>query len=80
MSVVSNLAVERARRSIDHLLDAVERLRRELDQVDPAEATDRLRDLTDRFTTVGITMLAATVVMHEDLDQRFTQLQRRRSG
>jgi hypothetical protein len=78
MSVVVNLAAERARRSIDYLLDRIEGIRRELDQASLARTTGRLRDLADGLAEAGITMLAATVVMHEDLDQRFRDLQRER--
>jgi NTP pyrophosphatase (non-canonical NTP hydrolase) len=78
MSVVANLAAERARRGIDSLLDRIERIRRELSRAPTAQTTDRLRDLADRLAEVGITMLAATVVMREDLDRRFRDLQRRR--
>jgi hypothetical protein len=74
MSAIVNLAVERARRQMDCLLDAVEQIRGELEHAYPTEATDRLRDLTERLTEVGITMLAATVVMHDDLDRRFGRL------
>jgi ribosomal protein L16 Arg81 hydroxylase len=76
MSAIGNLATERARRSIDHLLDAVDQIREELEHADPTETTVRLRDLTERLAEVGITMLAATVVMHEDLDRRFGSVQR----
>ena len=47
MSVVVNLAAERARRSIDSLLDRLEGIRRNLDQVPLAIPADGLRDLGD---------------------------------
>jgi hypothetical protein len=80
MSAAVNLAAKRARRSIDHLLDAIDRIRGDLDQAPWTEAADRLRDLADRLSKVGITMVAATVVMHEDLDRRFADLKRPRAG
>jgi hypothetical protein len=47
-----------------------------LDQAPLARTTARLRDLADGLAKAGITMLAVTVVMHEELDQRFRDLQR----
>jgi hypothetical protein len=78
MIAVVNLAAERARRSIDSLLDRIEGIRRELDQAPMAKPADSLRDVVACLAEVGITMLAATVVMHEDLDRRFRDLQRQR--
>jgi hypothetical protein len=63
---------------MDPLLDAVDQIRGELEDAYPTETTVRLRDLTERLAEVGITMLATTVVMHEDLDRRFERLQRQR--
>jgi hypothetical protein len=76
MSVIVNLAAERARRSIDSVLDRIEGIQRELDQAHMAERVENLRELADRLTEVGVTMLATTVVMHQDLDRRFRRLQR----
>jgi hypothetical protein len=75
MSAIVNLAAERARRRMDCLLDAVDQIRGQLEHADPAETAARLRDLADRLAEIGVTMLAATVVMHEDLDRRFSRLQ-----
>jgi hypothetical protein len=76
MSAIGNLATERARQGIDHVLDAVDQIRGQLENADPTGTTARLRDLTERLAEVGITMLAATIAMHEDLDRRFGRLQR----
>jgi ribosomal protein L16 Arg81 hydroxylase len=76
MSAIGNLATERARRSIDHLLDAVDQILGQLEHADPTETIARLRDLTERLAEIGVAMLAATVVMHEDLDRRFGRLER----
>jgi len=71
MSVVVNLAAERACPLIDSLLDQIEGIRRELDLAPLAEPAEDLRELANRLT-----MLATTVVMHQDLDRRFRRLQR----
>jgi len=76
MSVVVNLAAERACPLIDSLLDQIEGIRRELDLAPLAEPAEDLRELANRLTEVGVTMLATTVVMHQDLDRRFRRLQR----
>jgi hypothetical protein len=76
MSAIGNLATERARRGIDHVLDAVDQIRGQLENADPTETIARFRDLTERLAEVGITMLAATIAMHEDLDRRFGCLER----
>jgi hypothetical protein len=70
MSIIANMATERARRDTDRVLDAVDQIKVELERAPREDASIRLNELADRLLHAGITMLAATAVMAEEFEQR----------